>query len=245
MMASPRPLAGPPKRVTLLLDTVRIPLIDEVRTTFLDQGYELDECNIMQAPPPDQDVVSLLDLSGPFLYDVNAEKFGHLKQFISSMGSSGMLWVTKPSQIECEDPRYSTILGLARTVRTETQVDMATLELDKTNQSGLDALVKVFGKFSCRYRGSESELDPDYEFAFKDDTIYVSRFSFVSVKNALLAPVRDHTPRKLDISRRGFLQTLQFVQYDPAPLHGDCVEVDMRAVGLNFKVYVVDSDQIL
>ena len=236
MIASSLPLTAPAKRLSLLLDTERIPFIDEVKTSFLNQGYEVDECNISQIPPPNQDVVSLLDFGCSFFHDITAEKFDEFKRFLSNLGSAGILWVTKPSQIESDDPRYSAILGLARTIRIETPLDMATLELDSTDRGGLDAVMKVFGKFRSRQpRGSDAELDPDYEFALKEDLIYTSRFSFISVKNALSPPIQDQAPRKLTIGKRGFLQTLQFVQYDLSPLDGDCVEVEMRAVGLNFQ----------
>jgi hypothetical protein len=240
IMALPSTLTTPQKRLTILIDSTSNPQLNEVQAIFLDHGYDVDLCTLSEVPPLKQNIVSLLDLTNPFFHDLNPEKFKAMQKFIKDLGSCGMLWVTKACQIDCEDPRYAMTLGLARTIRIETEVKWATLELDRSDETSWNAVVNVFEKFACRIRDPETELDPDFEWAVKDGVVCSSRFSFVSVRDALSTPMEDSMARKLDIRKRGFLQTLGFVQYEPASVHGDYVEVEMRAVGLNFKGCLFD-----
>lgn len=63
------------------------------------------------------------------------------------MKSFEMLWLTRSAQVGYKDPRYSQVLRIARTVRSELLVDFAIFEIDRTYLSALDPLFKVFSKF--------------------------------------------------------------------------------------------------
>ncbi|KAL8864761.1 MAG: hypothetical protein Q9198_009658 [Flavoplaca austrocitrina] len=153
------------------------------------------------------------------------------------MKASGMLWVTRSSQINCDDPRYSQVLGIARTVRSELLLDFATFEMDTVDDVTLQAIVQVFNKFQRRKK--DGEIDPDWEFALSKGAIHTPRFHWDSVVEKLSTVSDEELPRKLEINKPGLLQTLQWVQVDAIDLARDEIEVDPRAVGLNFKDILV------
>jgi hypothetical protein len=95
------------------------------------------------------------------------------KTFTNMLDSSGVFWITRPSQMGCRDPRYAYILGLARTIRTELGVEFVTCEADDFNSS-INIIVNVFDKFHLR--GKDGVMDPGYEYIINGGASYVNRF---------------------------------------------------------------------
>jgi SAM-dependent methyltransferase len=219
------------KKVTLLCSTSGSALVRQVEASFLAAGFTVDLCTLIQQPPPNQDIVSLLDLDEPFFHDISPSNFQAFINFVTKLGSTGMLWVTMASQLRCKDPRYSLVLGMARTIRNELSVDFATLEMDNYSWT---SLVKVFTKF--QHREKDPEIDPEYEYALAQGIIRIGRFDWFNVMKELSAPEIPSAPKRLEIGRRGFLKTLGWVQQPETGLVGDQIEVEVRAVGMNFKV---------
>ncbi|KAI9774066.1 MAG: Type I Iterative PKS [Geoglossum simile] len=233
IIAHPVEITAPQRRVTLLFSSKASASACQAITSFANTDITVDLCTLEQRPPPNQDVIALLDLDGPFFENISAHALDAFIRFVSQLQSEGVLWVTRSTQLGCEDPRYALVVGLARTIRSELSVDFATLELDRTDSAAWRALHQVFHKFQCRVRGQD--LDPDYEFALSNSIIHVGRFHWVSVDRALDDTCKGYVPRRLEIGKRGLLQTLRWAQGSPDSLAEDEVEVDVRAVGLNFK----------
>jgi len=81
-----------------------------------ESGWSVDPCIISQKPLTQQDVISVLDLNSP-LFDIFSASYFHCSiDYMTKMQSTGILRVTEPSQIECQDPRYSMVIGVARTI---------------------------------------------------------------------------------------------------------------------------------
>ncbi|KAL4982598.1 KR domain-containing protein [Aspergillus falconensis] len=160
-----------------------------------------------QERPTEQMVISLLELHKPLVHSLGAEEFLNLRDLINSLGTTPLLWLTRPSQVACSDPRYAPILGLLRTARTELLVTAATLELDSLNERALGTAVTVAERL-MKGTSLDPSLDPVLEYAYSRGQLM-----------------------------RGLLQTLS---WKPKPAStasppDDWVEVQTRAVGLNFK----------
>ena len=223
-----------PKRLTILAKRHSAKHVQEVSKLFQDRSYELDYCTLDQTPKASQDIVSLLDVEAPFLYSATAAEFEAFKKFVTRIDDSGVLWVTGASQIRCHDPNYSLVLGMARTIRTELLMDFGTLELEGFNSHGWKATADVLCEFGQRFR--DPEHDPVLEYAYSDGRVQVGRYHWISVSKELLDTKHESYPRKLEIGRPGILHTLAWRQEEPMELKSDWVEVETRAVGLNFKV---------
>ncbi|KAI1828708.1 hypothetical protein F4861DRAFT_535124 [Xylaria intraflava] len=209
-----------------------------VSTSLQDLGLVVKQMKLDEKPQGF--VFSILDLEGkPFLQDLSSELYARFKAFLSEITPFGMLWLSKPSQVYCSNPQYSTILGLLRVVRNETSAALCTLELDDTTSAkAWQAVVQVYQKIVRTRAVERDELaDPDCEFVYSGGTVYLPRFRWISVNDELNArPESQQTFKRLEIGKRGSLKSLQWVERPLLDnLTGDEVYVDIRAVGMNFK----------
>ncbi|KAL8848055.1 MAG: hypothetical protein Q9221_006915 [Calogaya cf. arnoldii] len=223
-----------PKRVTVLRVEESSPRTEAFVQSLTAEGYELDFCTIHQAPIAGQDIISLLDVESPFLISATETSFAAFKDFITRCQGNGLLWITKAAQIDCRDPTYSVVLGMARTLRIELGMEFATCELDTLeNADSLGAAMQVLDDF--RYRTNNFDTDPDLEYAYADGRIQIGRVQPVKVTKQLEVPTHDSQLKKLAVGRPGVLQSLYWQQSDSIELNGGYVEVEVRAVGLNFR----------
>jgi hypothetical protein len=124
---------------------------------------------------------------------------------------------------------------MARTLRSELSVDFATLEIENTDSSTWDVMLKVFSKF--QRRSKVSDIDPDFEYVLSNGLVNIGRFQKVSLLQKL-STSKKNAMKRLEIGTNGLLQTLRWVDQKSGILIGDQVEVDTRAVGMNFKVSI-------
>ena len=234
IVSRPTKATSNPKAVTILSDEGLNTFAKKAEAALSSRGYRIDLCTIDQIPPPNQNVISLLDLSSAFLDKISPDKWSAFQGYLRNLTSSGIFWTTRSSQIGCKDPRYSQILGAARTIRSELLIDFATFEIDTLNDFAFEALVDVFAVFEERIKGPE--LDCDWEYALFEQMIYIPRYRWVSVAEQLSALHHEELPRKLEMGAPGLWQSLRWVQGSPIKLDDDQIEVETRAVGLNFKV---------
>lgn len=247
--ASPAPPARS-RQVTLLHAPGQDAAVERLRASLLAAGITAVPQTLADAPPADgRDVLAILDLAAPFFADIGAPALAAFQAYLAALGaapgSPGVLWVTRPAQAGCRDARYGQSIGIARTVRSELSLAFGTLEVadgDAAETTG--AVVRVYEHFAAARRAAAADaadapLDPDYEYAFFGRRVHVPRFRWVGVADRLCAAVQD-APKKLDIGRMGQLRTLQWVEerkVEEAELGADEVEVEPRAVGMNFKVW--------
>lgn len=236
IIASPRVEPKTSKKVSILSTTPTCSAATRLADTLATQGFEVDFCSLSDAPKPGQDIISVLDLEGKaFLADVTEEQFHSLQRFIANLGTSGLLWLTRSCQIESSEPQYAQTIGLARSVRNELSVDLATLEMDDVSgEAAFDRVVDVRVKFQGRSR--DLEMDPEFEYAISKGVVHIPRFHWISVSNELSLGTDSAAPKTLEIGKRGSLKTLRWVQRPEIRLAGDEVSVEVRAAGMNFKV---------
>lgn len=223
------------QRITVLLRDQLSQSSEKIIQQLRERRYELDFCTLDQVPKIGQDIISILDVEAPFLYLVSVKDFGAFKSFISRVQDAGILWVTGAAQIGCQNPDYSLILGMARTVRAEHMIDFATLELENfDNAVAWRATADVLHEF--QHRARDSDNDPTLEYVLSDGRVQVSRYHWVSVSNELMSAKNNSNPKRLEISKPGIMNTLAWKQDKPTDLKGEFVEIETWAVGLNFKV---------
>lgn len=223
------------KRITILLRDQLSQSSEKIIQQLRERRYELDFCTLDQIPRIGQDIISILDVEAPFLYFASEKDFSAFKIFMSRIQDAGILWVTGAAQIGCQNPDYSLILGMARTLRAEYLIDFATLELESFDDAvAWRATANVLHEF--QHRARDSDNDPTLEYALSDGRVQISRYHWVSVSNELMSAKNNSYPKRLKISKPGIMNTLAWKQDEPIELKGDFVEIETLAVGLNFKV---------
>lgn len=249
IIAAPHISWAPEPAVSLLS---RLPEGDVARSISAAlQGFGLEAATVSLSEKPKGAVISILDLEGQdaYLSEIAAGELARFQAFLSGLEPTGpgMLWLTRPSQMRCRDPKYAGILGLLRTARNELGTPLSTLELDvdTASSSGAEAawrvVFDVYQKMR-RMRAVEQDplADPDYEYAYSEGNLYLPRFHWISVADELAEPAageRQAYYKRLEIGKRGSLQTMKWLERPVLDnLEGEEIYVDVKAVGINFKV---------
>ncbi|KAJ5583788.1 hypothetical protein N7450_006452 [Penicillium hetheringtonii] len=234
-VASPRRLDH--GTVNLLCHSKKHPWIIELAQKLKDAGFSVAWCTISNPPPPNEDVIFLLDIEEPFLYQMTQHSYEQVREYISSCTSTRVLWATWNSQKLCQNPRYGLTLGFARTMRVEYEMVFTTVELDNFDQKSQATLVEIYRKFQ-RDR-FETNDTVDYEYAIKDGVAHIPRYRWGSLSQNLLEDAARDEPRTLTIEQPGILESLTWVEKAMPPLGEQDVEIDIKFVGMNFRDLMV------
>lgn len=232
MLARPLGVKNTAKRITILCsdssETRAGGLLDRLEKS----GYQLDKIKIQDQPPAKQDILSILDLDGPFFHGISATSYEAFKDFLSRLDDSGVMWITQMCHMGCKDPRYGQTFGLVRNIRSEKQLHFATCEVDDFLTS-TDKICKVFDKFHSRQENDK--LKPDFEYCIRNGQINVGRVYPVALNEELLIAVPTDKA-VLDVGTTGRLNSLHWSRQAVPELLSDEVEIEVYAVGLNFRV---------
>ncbi|TLD29263.1 hypothetical protein PspLS_03907 [Pyricularia sp. CBS 133598] len=234
--------AAAPPRLSILTDNPDGPLALGVATEFERYKIETAVYGLGDELPRDQDVVSLLDLESYFFQDLTPERMASFQQILRQYESGSLLWVTKPAQLKCRDPKSAQALGVMRSIRAESHVPIYTMEID-AGEPGLPGLVrKVLSKIR-RHHKDVGSLAPDKEYVVDEGTVKIGRYQPFLVNKELgeLQQVDKGTQdvvTSLQTTSPGSLEKLCWVASPPCSERspGDNeVVIETRAVGLNFK----------
>ncbi|KAM5467173.1 Type I Iterative PKS [Microsporum ferrugineum] len=207
-----------------------------VESYLSEKGYVVHWCTLDQVPA-NQTVISLLDLDGPFFDNIPEEDFRAFQTCMSTKNNCRVLWVTRGSQLECADPRYGLVLGLARTLRFEMDVDFSTFEVDRFDKNTAISLCHVLEKIQ---RNREKHwLDPEYEFFLKDGILHIGRFYWTPLDEENATTNKSNMSRFLDIGTYGLLDSMSWVEEEEPLVGEDEIGVDIKYIGLNFRDIMV------
>ncbi|APA16269.1 hypothetical protein sscle_16g110390 [Sclerotinia sclerotiorum 1980 UF-70] len=232
---------------TEVLRTISLLVRDKTKTyeaverTLHEQGYEVTKITLKDVPQPNIDVISIIDLGGPFFANIADEPYNDFQKFVANLRNSGVFWVTRPCHIRVQNPSYAQVIGLARVIRSELLIDFATCEIDDVD-TAFSLVGKAFEKF--RTCDNEDSLSPDFEYAIEGGVINIGRyFPFVMMDGFIQETEGERM--KVDIGTPGRLNTLHWIrQPEPTVLKDHELEIEMHAVGVNFKDVLVGMNLI-
>jgi acyl transferase domain-containing protein/SAM-dependent methyltransferase len=236
MVARPTKISVGTRGVTILQHDSSKEIAKTIQKRLIMAGLDVDIAELGHKICEGREVLALLDLDAPFFESISNEKYEAFKSLVSNIGKSGVFWLTRMSQINCQDPRYSQVLGVARVLRSELSVDFATCEVDNIDSS-LELIVGVFEKFRCR--NHEKNRWPEYEYVISKGVVNIGRFYPHSIKETLVSHncvASGDSLAALSVERYGRLNTLQWTARARTELKEGEIEVETRAVGLNFRV---------
>ncbi|KAF2676482.1 polyketide synthase [Lentithecium fluviatile CBS 122367] len=238
-------VATPPpekKRLTFLhLLSSPVATIDACKRKFELAGHAVDTRTLEEGStlPPSQDIVCLLEIDAPFFDGVSKSDFECWIKLAAAFGTTtNVLWLTHTTSMgkEPKDPRYAQVLGFARTLRSEKHTSFTTLEIDDFDRPDMPGQVlRVYENIG---RGdNDSELDPDFEFALSEGTIYSSRYHWFSVGEALATTMPRDVDKVLKIGQKGMIDSIRYEKNDTTSgqLKGREVAVKPHTVGVNFR----------
>jgi NADPH:quinone reductase-like Zn-dependent oxidoreductase/NAD(P)-dependent dehydrogenase (short-subunit alcohol dehydrogenase family)/acyl carrier protein len=124
------------------------------------------------------------------------------------------------------DPTQAPVWGLGRTISAEYQhlrVRLVDLPAESAG-ADIDALA----------REALAECD-EVDVVLRGERRFVLRIDRVPPEKGRTRPALPSDAFRLEIERRGILETMSFRRYERLPLEPDAVEIDVKAAGLNFR----------
>lgn len=221
------------KEITLLTGCNLEVFNETFATEFEKAGYSVRWSTLSTLPPAGQKIISLLDLDEPTLAELTEASFQQLKDYLIYGQPEHILWLTRPAQYLCGDPRYGLAHGLVRTLRHENAIDMSVAELLSVDSTSVNLVVQLQNWIT---QFDKASRERDFEF-YVDEAVRVGRYHWINSLPALngIYP-GEPAPMGLHLASNGLLQSPSWIQKTESTLKKDEVRVEVRYVGLNFRV---------
>jgi hypothetical protein len=189
-------------------------------------------------------VISTIELSRPVLSSLTGEEMQSVKCITDNALS--LLWLTGGNNMEGSRPDFALMSGLSRALMLEQpslQITMLDLDIATPTLQTLQNITIVL-------RQSAESTSPDAEYVQKNDLLHISRMvpeedmnrSFRDRQGLVpsLTPLSEAKPARLTIGTVGQFDTLAFSRESPdlLDLKPGTVEIEVKSVGLNAKVYI-------
>lgn len=200
-------------------------------------GFVVTITKLGETLPTGQDVLSTLDLESRFFEKISGARFSAFQNFLRHQKLQKVLWLMPPSQVNCKDPRSAQTIGVFRVLCAELAIPINTLEIDPAEADLSQLVMKVLQKI--RTREDTEKIAPDREFVVNNGIIKIGRYQPFSLEQEVgkKSLTDSGHVKMLGIARPGLLDTLHWLEGSlPTVLEDNQVEVNTRAVGLNFRV---------
>ncbi|OJJ70102.1 hypothetical protein ASPBRDRAFT_31978 [Aspergillus brasiliensis CBS 101740] len=193
--------------------------------------------------------VIILQTAAKTLRDLTETDFSNIQQIL--LNSNNLIWVYRN-----DTPDSQMIVGLIRSLRSETGANIATLGLSAEDLD--EPAGPILAAMNALWPADVS-LKPstDFEFTTQNGQLMVPRITNDDALNAFvkketstdltLEPQPFTQPGrrfKLEIATQGALDTLYFTDDIVEPLADDEIEIEVQATGLNFKDVAVAMGQL-
>lgn len=223
-----------------------------LESSLKEKGWSVQIHGINDTSPlPTTDVlVSCVDLEDQDFsskYFASEGEFEARKELMTCLVDITTLWLMPPSQIEpTREFHAAQFLGFSRSLRSELNLQLFTLEINKDDlQLHTHLVLTVLEKVQQQSAGPDGKLAPDFEYAVRESQIWIPRFRHLTVDREMRLLDDDatlgneDTTAELQIKERGRLNALYWHQKcNVAEIPKTHIEIEIRATGLNaFDVY--------
>ena len=211
-----------------------------------------------QVEPEGKICIILAELNDSLLPNINPEVFISLQKFFTA--AKGILWVVQGAYQDSDAPNGNMAIGLARAIREETALKFATIDLDpRRRDSAPDASKVITEVFKSIFNSSTSKDSREMEYMERDGILHIprvmnddemNRFVHQQLQESEPEPqpfFQKDRPLKMKIGSPGLLDTLHFIDdYTlSTSLADDYVEIEVKAIGLNFKDVMIAMGQLV
>ncbi|KAL4905236.1 hypothetical protein BDW74DRAFT_178239 [Aspergillus multicolor] len=177
----------------------------------------------------------------PYLHGINAEGLREIQRIVHN--ARNVLWLTKSTS----GPEHDMATGLGRVINTEVkECKLIRVALEAHNEPNTGQIQTLIRLMSQMLASAENRFEAEVEQRMglfhigrlqEDAACQEGIHERLSSKLARDLPWKDAPALRLATQTPGLLESLCFVEDDTqfAPLPDDEVEVEVKAVGLNFK----------
>ncbi|KAK6068248.1 polyketide synthase [Seiridium cupressi] len=204
--------------------------------------------DLLSAPDAEGKLAIFLpEIEKALLSTIKATEFDALQNILTKV--QGALWVVRGAYQSATSPDMNMVAGLSRTIRSETLLPFATLDLDGKSPLDADSVTEAVLKVFQAIFSKETPTNCEMEYSQRDGKLFTPRIIndaemnaivHQAIKSAALQPTpfgQDDRSLKLKIGNIGALETLHFVDDESkdSALGADEIEVQVKAVGLNHR----------
>lgn len=181
------------------------------------------------------------ELEKPLLSTLTPTQFTSLQKALTS--AQGVLWVVRGAYVNSSNPDLNMITGLSRSIRSETLLKFATLDLDSENTS--DFVGPILHVLKSTF-SSKAEANCELEFMERKGEFFTPRIINDTELNEYVSKQQDKSrleptelkqadrPLRMTIGKPGALDTLHFVdQVVEETLDDDEIKIEVKAIGMN------------
>ncbi|KAE9366807.1 putative polyketide synthase [Stipitochalara longipes BDJ] len=202
--------------------------------------------------------IVLSELEQQVVSNLSSADFQAIQKMLSS--AAGVLWPVRGAYSSSENPDAEMVIGMARSIRSETLLNFATLDLGLSPQlSTTGTAEKIFEVFKKTFSADTLSTGVDMEYQERDGKLLIPRVINDPEMNKFVhqetqpssAPdlqpfAQEGRPLKIAIETPGALDTLHFTDDlavgTPIP---DCeIEIEVRATSMNFKDIMISMGQL-
>ncbi|SPO00225.1 related to polyketide synthase [Cephalotrichum gorgonifer] len=189
--------------------------------------------------------IFLCELDQSLLTAVTPEQFSSIQKIITSV--QGILWLVRGASQGSDNPDANMVTGMSRSIRSETLLRFATLDLDpKPQSSETDCSESILRVFKAAF-GSAATANSELEFTERGGSFFTPRivndlemndFVHRQTRDGVLEPTifsQEGRPLKSTLGTTGVLETLHFTDDETRgrPLAADEIELEVKAVGMS------------
>jgi acyl transferase domain-containing protein/NADPH:quinone reductase-like Zn-dependent oxidoreductase len=197
----------------------------------------------------------LSEIHKPLLSTLTQDQFICLQQVLTNV--QGILWAVRGAYVGSSSPESNMVTGLSRSIRSETLLKFATLDLDSESPLSTDETAKAILEVLKATFGAKAEANCELEFmerkgAFSTPRIIndpeMNEYVHKQTKASILEPTifsQEDRSLQLAIQTPGALETLHFVDQSASEtLADDEIEIQVKAIGMNGKDLLTAMGQL-
>lgn len=213
-------------------------------------GWDISEHVAPFVTTQSKGIILVLDeLSTALLPGIHKDQWTSLQNL--AQNGSKVLWVTQGSQLNVTNPEKALIHGLFRTVRSEDpSLSLTTLDVENSSNNESLAAIDSVLRSLCH---AAPKTHVESEYVERGGILHVSRVLPDDLINHAAKEDRQgsdfrakslhhsETCIRLECEQLGSIDSLRYAEISAAPLPVPigCVEVELAAAGVNFKVEIV------
>ncbi|KAG0652505.1 Reducing polyketide synthase [Hyphodiscus hymeniophilus] len=212
---------------------------------------------LKEVEPEGKICIVLAELNHSLLANITPEEFAYVQKLFTT--AKGVLWIVQGAYQESLEPDLNMITGLARTIRQETQLKFATIDIDSRPKDFANVSKVITRVLTTVFSSASTTVDCEMEYMERGGVLYVpkvvedhqmSKFVHQQLHESepeLQLLYQKDRPLKLKIGSPGLLDTLHFIDdYTLSnSLPDNYVEIEVKAVGLNFKDVMIAMGQLV
>ncbi|TPX18755.1 uncharacterized protein E0L32_002612 [Thyridium curvatum] len=200
--------------------------------------------------------IVLSELYRPLLASLTPAAFAALQKIVTK--AEGCLWAVRGAYEKSSNPDLNMIMGLSRSIRSETAMKFATLDLDDASPLSENDTARAILKVLAAAFGPDSSATSELEFMERAGSFFTPRIVNDDKMNeyvhrqtnpSALEPTPFGEPGrnlKMVLSTPGALDTLHFLDDEAAeaPIDGDVIEIRVKAIGMSFRDIMAAKGQV-